>query len=384
MNKIPLYVPYIDERDRSNLMDAFDSGWISSKGKYVSQFESDIAEICGKKYAIAVCNGTIALQLALMTLDLPPGSGVICPSLTYISTANAIEASGLVPVFVECDECGVITASTVRKGLQAAIESNIQVSCVIPVNLYGNVCDIQGIRECLDENGYSYVKIIEDCAESFGTQYKGMPSGSDVSDFACYSFFGNKVITTGEGGAVITDSKELYEKAVTIKSVGQKPGAPQRYLHSIMGLNFRMTNLACAIGCAQANKLDEIIEKKQNIRKWYKESLSHDILLKHSAGITTHNNWMITCLVKDNPCREGLMLFLDTMGVENRPAFAPMHIFVNNYKKFVVGDVLFTNTNNFASCGINLPSYPDLKQEQVVYICSKINFFLDRYQRGNV
>lgn len=378
MKKIPLYVPYINELERQYLLEAFDSGWISSRGEFTTKFENELSKL-GKKYAISVCNGTIALQLALMSLDLPKGTGVICPSLTYISTANAIEIAGLVPVFVDCNKYGVITFENVLQGIERAEKDGAKVSCILPVNLYGNNCDISCIRGVLDYHGYNNIKIIEDCAESFGTNYNGEYSGGNtISEFSCFSFFGNKVITTGEGGAVLTNSKELYEKALTIRSVGQKPGAPQRYMHSIFGLNFRMTNLACAIGCAQISKLDEIIERKQNVRNWYEKYLTHDILLKQTIGIEKHNNWMITCIVKDNPCREGLMLYLDTMGIENRPAFAPMHIFVNNYNKFIVGSDNFDNTNKFASCGLNLPSYPALEEEQVKYICDAINYFLDK------
>lgn len=373
--KIPLYIPCVGEEERKNLLDAFDSGWISSKGEYVGLFETKLKEYIGRKYCASVVNGTTALQLALLALDLPPNSGVICPSLTYISTANAIEGCGLVPVFVDCDACGVATIDNINEGITKAKRKGVDVKCVICVNLYGNHCDIDLIRKELDKD----IRLIEDCAESFGTVYNGKQSGSGASDFSCFSFFGNKVITTGEGGAVLTDNKGLFDKALKIRCVGQTPGAPQRYLHSCLGFNFRMTNLACAIGCAQLDKANDIIVKKQNVYEFYKEHLNYPILLDSSDIVENHNRWMITCVLEDNPCREGLMLYLDTYGCENRPAFAPMHIFVNNYKKFIRVDN-FPNTNKIASCGINLPSYPELTNDNLKFICDKVNEYIERYQ----
>lgn len=373
LKNIPLYKPYITAVEKKLANEALDSGWISSRGKFVDEFETKFAEYVGRKYAVSVCNGTCALHLALEALSLPKGSGVICPTLTYVSTANAIRYAGLVPIFVNCNENSLSEYEHFKRGFEIAKENGIKISAIMPVHLYGRTVDVERLKEF-------NVPIVEDCAESFGSIFNGKVSGSNDTELACFSFFGNKVISCGEGGMVVTNNNELYKKCLLLKGVGQSPNTPQRYLHLIVGYNYRMTNIQSAIGLGQLFNSDVILSKKRNIAKLYNKKLKEfgldDILLPSPDGCVG-NEWLITIKVKSNSMREGLMLYLNSNGIENRPAFLPMHTMVNLGSFYRTKDM--QQAEDIGACGINLPSYPELQENEIDYVCSCIKTFIEKY-----
>lgn len=372
--KIPLYVPYLGKEEKKYVNEALDSGWISSKGKFIKKFEEEFAKKVNRNYAICVCNGTVALHLALESLELKKNTAVICPSLTYVSSINAIRFAGLIPIFIDCGETGVSNIEDYNKGIKIAEENNIEVSALMIVHLYG-------VQSNIDEIKKLKYPIIEDCAESFGSLLNNKISGSNDTEAACFSFFGNKTITTGEGGMVVCNDKNIYDKCYILRGVGQKPLSPQRYLHIDVGYNYRMTNLSAAIGCAQLEKADIILEKKRHIANTYKNyfkslGLYKDLFLPEPENFIG-NNWLITILTKTNIQREGLMLFLEHYHIETRPAFLPIHSMIHLGKSFRVKDM--SNTERIGMLGVNLPSYPDLIDNDIVYICDKINEYLKNY-----
>lgn len=360
--KIPLYKPLIEKEEIEFVNDAISSGWVSSRGKYVKKFENAFKSIIGRKYALSVCNGTAALHLAIESLELKKGTAVLCPTLTYVATANAIRYAGLIPLFVDCNEYGLSNQEQFEQGLIFAAKNDIEVSAAIPVHLYG-----------YQSTNSLKIPIIEDCAESFGTEYENKKSGS-TGDISCFSFFGNKTITTGEGGMVTTDKENLYNKMSILRNVGQKPDSPQRYHHIKLGYNYRMTNLCAAIGVAQLRKADKIIKKKRNIAARYKYNfINADIWKYINIPIPDNcnpNYWLVTIKMNSFVMREGLMLFLEKNDIETRPAFLPMHSMVNLGKFYRVKEMQISE--NFSSTCLNLPSYPEITKKQIDYISDKI------------
>jgi len=371
--KIPLYVPLIEKEEIAAVTDAVTSGWVSSRGKYVSQFEDEFAKYVGRKYALSACNGTVALHLALEAMQLPKGTAVLCPTLTYVATANAIRYAGLIPLFVDCDESGLSNQAQFDKGLEYAFEHDIKVSAVMPVHLYGYQA-----KYCFD-NDITKIPVVEDCAESFGTTVDGNRRSGTHGDISCFSFFGNKTITTGEGGMVLTDNEKLYNQMYMLRGVGQKPNSPQRYHHLIVGYNYRMTNLAAALGVAQLKKANNIIEKKKTIQSAYKsrlESIWDEIKLDHPQNCNP-NFWMVTIGMKNFAMREGLMLCLESKGIETRPAFLPIHSMVHLGKSYRVDDV--STAEDISARYLNLPSWPGLNVNDIDYICNCILDFYKKY-----
>jgi len=372
-HNIPLYKPCLGKLEREYLLDAFDSGWISSKGRYVGLFEEKFANMVGRKYALSVCNGTCALHLALEALQLKKGSVVLCPSLTYVASANAIRFAGLMPLFVDCDENGLSNTSHFQIGLDWSKANGHEVSAIMPVHLYGNMSDVNKFATFKHE-----YKVVEDAAESFGSTLMGKPCGSYDTEFSCFSFFGNKTITTGEGGMVVCDDSELYQRARLLRGVGQDPTATQRYNHLVVGYNYRMTNLEAAIGLAQLFNSADILSKKKEIASRYREKLDGRVHFLSGVECLRGNNWLVTIGVPNNNMREGLMLFLSANGIETRPAFLPMHTMVS-LGGLRVDDL--SNSEKIGSNYLNLPSFPELTLPEVDFICEKVLTFVNQFKR---
>lgn len=264
MNKIPIYKPSITGNEKKYVNECLDSTWISSKGKFVNEFEARFCEYTNVKYATTVSNGTVALHLALLALGIGSGDEVIVPTLTYIASVNAIAYTGAIPVFADSrEDTWQVDPEDVRRKITSKTRA------IMAVHLYGHPCDMDKIMTIAKEHG---LFVIEDCAEAFGTLYKGKHVGS-FSDISTYSFFGNKTITTGEGGIVVTNDETLFDRAVHFK--GQGLAKHREYWHDVIGYNYRMTNICAAIGLAQLEQAKEFIEKKRQIATWYKDNLKN-------------------------------------------------------------------------------------------------------------
>ena len=262
--KYPVYKPSLNGNEKKYVMECLDSTWISSKGKFISEFENKFAEYLGVKYAASVSNGTVALHVALLALGIGPEDEVIVPTFTYIASVNAITYTGAKPVFVDSNPSHwQMNVEDVNKKL-----SN-RTKAILAVHLYGHPCDIEELRKISDDKK---LFLIEDTAEALGSKYDNKLLGT-FGDISTFSFFGNKTITTGEGGMVVTNNPELHKKAVHIK--GQGLADHREYWHDIIGYNYRMTNICAAIGLAQLEKINEVIKKKREIAKWYKDGLNN-------------------------------------------------------------------------------------------------------------
>src|SRR6266849_8650115 len=242
--RIPVAAPSIGEEEMANVMEAMRSGWISSLGAFIGQFERDFAAVCGVAHGVAVANGTTALHLALVAAGVGPGDEVIIPSLTFVATANVVHYCGATPMFADSDP---ETWQLDPAKLEARITPRTR--AIIPVHLYGHPCDMDAILELSARRGLA---VVEDAAEAHGAEYRGRRVGA-VGTVGCFSFYGNKIITTGEGGMCVTDDAALAERLRLLRDHGMDPKRP--YWHEVVGYNYRMTNLQAAVGVAQVKRL---------------------------------------------------------------------------------------------------------------------------------
>lgn len=362
MIRIPIVEPYFDKDELHYVSDCIRSGWISSAGKYVQMFGDEFARYCDVRCGVPVSTGTAALHLALVVLDIGLGDEVIVPDLTFVATANAVVYCGARPVFVDIDKnTWNIDPSKIE------VKITKKTKAIVPVHLYGHPADMDPILKLAKKHN---LYVIEDAAEAHGAEYKGKKVGG-FGDIACFSFFGNKTITTGEGGMLITNNKEWAKRAKYLRDQAKSP--KRKYWHANIGYNYGLTNLQAGVGLAQLKKLDGFIEKKRQIASWYNN------LLKNINGITLppekswakNSYWMYSILVekKFGSSRNHLMEKLKERGIETRPFFYPIHS-MPPYRKLATGN--YPNTINIARKGLNLPSSVTLKVKDIVHIVSVI------------
>jgi len=364
MNSIPVYQPSLTGNEKKYVNECLESTWISSKGKFVEAFENKFAEYIGVKYATTVSNGTVALHLALLALGIGEGDEVIVPTLTYIAPVNAITYTGAMPVFVDSmKDTWQLDPEDVHKKITSKTRA------IMVVHLYGHPCDMDAIIAIAKEYN---LFVIEDCAEAFGSLYKGKHVGI-FGDIATFSFFGNKTITTGEGGMVITNDKTLYDRTTHFK--GQGLARHRQYWHDVIGYNYRMTNICAAIGLAQLEQADTFLAKKREIKDWYNNNLKNiPITIHEEVGDVRHSYWMYSIATDAINDRDRLRQHLEQVGIETRPVFYPVHTMPMYSKKYQRHPV----AENIGWRGINLPSWPGLIHEQVVYVCNEILKFYNQ------
>ncbi len=361
MSRISVAQPKLADNVRTYVLDCIDSNWISSNGKYIGAFEKSFAAFCGVKHAIATNNGTTALHLALVCLDLQPGDEVIIPTVTYIATANAVHYCGATPVLVDClaDSMNIDAA---------AIEGRItpKTRGIIAVHLYGQPADMEAINAIAERHG---LWVVEDAAEAHGAEVGSRRVGS-LGTCATFSFFGNKIVTTGEGGMVTTDDDALADKLRLHRGQGMDPS--RRYWFPVVGYNYRMTNIQAAIGLGQMETVDEALAFRARLAGWYNEALrdlTNRIVLPTQAPNTKHVYWMYTIFLREGgeQQRDEIMRQLDVAGIETRPVFYPMHV-MPPYAE----ETTYPIADTWSPRGINLPTHQDLTREDVGRIAASL------------
>jgi len=358
--KYPVYQPNLSGNEKKYVQDCLDSTWVSSKGKYIQKFEDNFSTFTGIKNSVSVSNGTVALHVALLALGIGENDEVIVPTFTYIASVNAIHYTGAKPVFVDSDkDTWQIDTSKIEEKITPKTKA------IMAVHIYGHPCDMDEITKIARK--YDLL-IIEDCAEAIGTYYKDKHAGK-IGDISTFSFFGNKTITTGEGGMVCTNEDNLAELSFRIK--GQGLAKNQEYFHDIVGYNYRMTNICAAIGCAQIERIDDILKNKRRIALNYIDRLSGLPIDYHKEiKNVKHSYWMFTILVASESERTKLRSYLKKNGIETRPTFHPVHT-MPMYKtgeKFKVAEEIGCR-------GMNLPSYPALSESDIEFITQKVREF---------
>ncbi len=362
--KYPVYQPSLTGNEKKYVDECLDSTWISSKGKFIGKFEDDFAKFIGVDYATSVCNGTVAVHLALVALGISEGDEVIVPTFTYIASANPVLVVNAKPVFIDSLPD---TWQMDPKDIEAKITDKTK--AIVVVHLYGHPCDMDAIMEIAKKHN---LYVIEDCAEAIGSKYKGQTVGS-FGDVGCFSFFGNKTMTCGEGGMVVTSDATLADRLRRYKNQGN--AKYREYWNDILGFNYRMTNIQAAIGLAQLEQVEGFIEKKRQIANWYMEELKdYPLSFNKETKDVFHTYWMVSCLVEKADMRDDLREYLKINGVETRPTFYPIHtmpVYVHEFSKHKVAE-------DIALRGMNLPSYPVLTREDVKNICNVIKQYFKK------
>ncbi len=364
--RYPVYSPYLNGREKALVIDCLDSTWISSKGKYVGQFEDAFGSWIGAQEAITVSNGTVALHVALAALGIGPGDEVLVPTLTYIASANAVKYTGADVVLVDSER-----AYWQMDIEDAARKITSRTKAIMVVHVYGQATDMDAVMALAKKHS---LYVIEDCAEAIGTRYGNAHVGT-IGDIGCFSFFGNKTITTGEGGMVVTNNAELAKKVRHLRSQGVS--SEREYWHDAIGFNYRMTNLCAAIGCAQMESIDDLIAKKLQISEWYRQGLAGLPVHVHSTSPgTVHSYWMVSIAVDDSCERDALRAALQRDGIETRPVFYPLH----QMEMYAAPAANFPIAEDISCRGINLPSYPALMRDDITFICERVRDFLVRHE----
>lgn len=366
MQKVFVNEPKLDGNERKYLNECIDSGWISFEGPFVKRFEEGMAKITNRKYGIAVSNGSVALDTAVMALKLKEGDEVIMPTFTIMSCAAAVVRVGAKPVLVDSDP---VTWNMKVEDIESKITSKTK--AIMVVHIYGLPVDMDKVLE-LAEKYHLY--IIEDAAEMHGQTYKGKPCGS-FGDISTFSFYPNKHITCGEGGMVLTDDENLAERSKLVRNLFFSP--KKRYVHEELGYNFRMTNLQAAVGVAQLERIDETVKKKRHIGKLYTK------LLKDIQGIqlplaeteyAENIYWVYGIVLKDelNIDAEYMMKKLADEGIGTRGFFWCMHEQPVFEKMNLFAEENYPNAERLARKGLYLPSGLTLTDEQIHYVVDKL------------
>lgn len=341
---IPVSKPSITQKELDYANDALQSGWISSQGPYIAKFEQAWADYNGYKYGSSCNSGTNALLLALRALGIGKGDEVIVPEFTMVATAWAVTYCGATPVFIDCKDDLTIDETLIEQAISKKTKA------IIPVHIYGRKCNMDEIVGIAVKHN---LFIVEDMAEAHGIK--------PVSDIACYSFYGNKIITTGEGGMCLTNNHEYYKRIHWLKAMAFDKD--HTFLHQEIGYNFRMTNVQAAIGLAQVERIDEILSKRKQIEDWYDKYISYKYKMPKREVC-----WMYDINVYDPTyySREFIDL-LSNKGIESRLFFKSMSqqpMYLQTYDHL--------NAYRWSKQGIYLPTYPDLTEEQVKYICNAL------------
>lgn len=371
MNIIPVCEPTLSGEERKYLLDAFDSGWISSKGKYVKKFEEEFSSYCGVNYGISVSNGTVALHTALIALGVQKGDEIIVPNFNGVYGAFAVCYQDAIPVFVDADPG---TWNIDPSKIEEKITNRTKV--IMAVHIYGHPCDMDPIIEIAKKYD---LKILEDAAEVHGSEYKNRKCGS-IGDISIFSFFANKIATSGEGGIILTNDDKLADKCKYYKNLCFPLNGQRNFIHEDIGYNYRMSNLAAAIALAQVEKLDELVGLRKNNNHLYRK------FLEDVPGITFQPEkiwaknvyWMNAIVLDKNKFgmdRDQLMQKLLEAGIQTRCFFVGMNKQPSLKKygcdcsgDYPVSDFLTDN-------GLYLPSSSNLSSDDISFICNKIYSF---------
>ncbi len=357
---IPVFTPWIARSARAYVLDCLETGWLSSLGPYVQRFEEAFRAVCKTRFAIAVSSGTAALHLALLAAGVGPEDEVIVPALTFVATANAVSYTGARAVFADVDpQTWTLDPEDVERRLTRRTRA------LVPVHLYGHPADMDPLLGIARDRG---LVVIEDAAEAHGARYKGRPVGG-IGDAGCFSFYGNKIISTGEGGMLVSNDAKVAETAALLRDHAADRDA--RYFHRVIGFNYRLSNLQAAVGCAQLDDLEAILERKREIAREYASRLAGvaGVSLPAEAPWAESVYWMYSVLIEDRfgLTRDAVMDALRARGIETRPFFVPLH----RLPPYESGEPRPV-AEEIARGGVNLPSGPTLTDADIERVCGAL------------
>ena len=370
---IPVSEPFLGQSEIDNVLECVRSGWVSSSGSFLQNFEQQWANYCGRQFGIAVSNGSAALQLAVLALELKPGDEVILPTFTIISCATAVVYSGATPVLVDSDpKTWCMDVDQVRDRITTKTKA------ILPVHIYGHPVDMDPLLDIAEKNGLA---IIEDAAEAHGAEYSSKRSGTgrwircgSFGEMSCFSFYANKLITTGEGGMIVTDDPALAEKLRSLSNLCFQPA--RRFYHEGLGFNYRLTNLQAALGLSQIQRMEEIIQRKRSIAASYTERLKdiEGLQLPCEENWARSVYWMYGIVLSDSISMNAAE-FADALrkrGIETRPFFLGMHEQPVFHGRGLFSAEKYPVAERLARRGLYLPSGLGLKDDQIVTVCEAI------------
>jgi perosamine synthetase len=364
---IPVSEPLLDGNEKRYLVECISTGWISSEGPFVRKLEEGFAARVGRRHGVAVCNGSVALDVAIAALDIGPGDEVILPSFTIISCAAAIVRAGATPVLVDCEgDTWNTTADRIADRVTPRTKA------IMIVHIYGLPVDMEPVLALAQQHG---LRIIEDAAEMHGQTYKGRPCGS-FGDVSTFSFYPNKLVTTGEGGMVLTDDSVVAERCRALRNLCFQPR--RRFVHEELGWNFRMSNLQAAIGVAQLERLDEFVVRKRRIGAAYQERLRDVGGIQLPVAKTAYAKniyWVFGVVLDDHVPFDAseAMRRLSARGIGTRPFFWPMHDQPVLRKLGLFADEAYPNADRLAKRGFYLPSGLTLTELQIDQVAATMS-----------
>lgn len=360
--RIPIAEPVFVGNETEYVLDCMKSGWISSAGKYVELFEDSFAKFCGTSNAIACSTGTAALHLALLAIGIEPGDEVIVPALTFVATANAVRYCGATPVFVD-SEAGSWNMDPVLVEKKITLRTK----CIIAVHLYGLPADMGALSAIAQRHR---LLLVEDAAEAHGAEYRGRRTGS-LADVAAFSFYGNKILTTGEGGMVTTDNGAIASQVRLFRGQGMDPS--RRYWFPVVGYNYRMTNLVAAVGLGQVETAEFHLRRRREVWESYRTGLADIEGLSSQPELdeTRHARWMVTLMLDGSSVRrDSVVADLDERGIETRPVFYPVPDLPPYVKSD--GDAAYPVARDLHRRGFSLPTSAALSGADIDYVCESL------------
>lgn len=368
MQSIPVSGPSITQKEIDYVTDAVTNAWYGNANIYHDRFEQAFAKYIGVKYAIALPSCTSAIHLSLLALGIESGDEVIVPDTTWIASAAPISYVGATPVFADID---LQTWCISAESLESCITPKTK--AIIPVNLYGGMPDYEKILAIARKHNLA---VIEDAAESIGSEYHGRKSGC-FGDTGVFSFHGSKTLTTGEGGMLVTDREDIYQRVLFLRDHGRKPG-DKLFFNTEVAYKYKMSSMQAALGLAQIERIDELIERKRQIFEWYRQKLESipQLTLNHEPKNTKNTYWMVTAILDStlDIDIEGMMVILRKKGVDTRPFFHPLSS-LPAYADLPTTKLANQRNNNsyrLSNYGVNLPSGMNMTMEKVDYICENI------------
>lgn len=354
---IPVFAPWLPDETARYVLDCIASGWISSIGKYVEHFEQQFARFCEAEHAVATCNGTVALHLALAAIGIGPGDEVLVPGLTFVATANAVAYTGATPVLVDVDpSTWTIDPDAAARAITARTRA------IVPVHLYGHPADLDPLRALASAHR---LRLVEDAAQAHGARYKGRRVGA-LGDVGAFSFYGNKVLTTGEGGMLVTNDAAIAARARHLR--GQALDPERRYYHAEIGFNYRLTNMQAAVGCAQMEQAGAILRRRAALAAAYDARLAgiRGIQTQPAAAWAEPICWMYSILIDPGTfglTRDEAADALRQRGIETRPFFVALHDLPPYRRPPLPASAAL------AASGLNLPSGNTLTAGDLDRVC---------------
>jgi perosamine synthetase len=358
---LPVAEPDLGPLEEQYVLEALRSGWVSSMGAFIDRFEREFAALCGVDHCIALANGTVALHVALVARGIGPGDEVIVPDLTFVASAAAVVHAGATPVLVDVDSTSMCLDPEL---VEAAISPRTR--AIIPVHLFGHPAPMLELREIAQRHG---LFLLEDAAEAHGAKLAGRPAGS-LGDAATFSFYGNKLITTGEGGCITTNDAAFARRVRFLKDHAMSPD--RRYFHPEVGFNYRMTNLQAALGCAQLQRFPALLAAKSALLTLYRDAMrGSDIVLNPSRPDCDPVCWLVVALLPPERSIEQLRLALREREIDTRPVFVPLHR-LPPYEKCRLVTRDGSVAARLSSSGLCLPSSGKLTRADVTRVATAL------------